>query len=117
MRNVDTASSEVFWKITNFPNGDYKLVNVANGTGWHLRAEDGQNLSMTNNIGEQDNQKFGFTAVGQKIDNASSSSIKVRDFSMSCLAVSKELVPIVTLRRVRNLRLIAVNQINTRLWP
>jgi hypothetical protein len=88
-RNVDTASSDVLWKITNFPNGHYKLVNVANGTGWHLRAEDRQNLSMTNNIGEQDNQKFDFTAVGQTIDNATFSSIRVRFSWISHLAALK----------------------------
>jgi hypothetical protein len=77
MRNVANASDEIFWKITRFPNGGYKLVNVAKGSNWQLHAEDDQNVTLTKNItGEQDNQQFDFTPVGS-IKNQSFSRIKV----------------------------------------
>jgi hypothetical protein len=76
MRNVANASDEIFWKITRFPNGGYKLVNVAKGSNWQLHAEDDQNVTLTKNItGEQDNQQFDFTPVGS-IKNQSFSRIK-----------------------------------------
>jgi hypothetical protein len=80
MRDVRGAHDEIFWKILTFKNGGYMLLNVANGTDWHLRAEDPDTVWMTNNItGEQDNQKFYFTpALGvSPIDNATFSSVQV----------------------------------------
>lgn len=79
MRDVNGASDEVFWKINRFANGGYNLENVAKGTGWHLQAKDYENLTMTNNVAEQDNQKFQFTAFTDAgpINDPAFSSIKV----------------------------------------
>jgi hypothetical protein len=87
MRDVKGAHQEVFWKITNFKNGGYMLVNVANGTDWHLHAEDPQTVSMTNNItGEQDNQKFQFMPIG-RIDNETFSRVQVQRTSRITYAI------------------------------
>jgi hypothetical protein len=89
MRSVIGAHDEVFWRITKFQNGGYMLVNSANGTNWHLHAETPDIISMTNNItGEQDNQKFGFTAL-VPINNDTFSSVQVQvDPCHLCYSVS-----------------------------
>jgi hypothetical protein len=38
MRGVRGTHDEIFWNITPFKNGDYMILNVANGTSWRLRA-------------------------------------------------------------------------------
>jgi hypothetical protein len=77
MQDVASASDGIFWNISRFPNGGYKLVNVASGTNWQLHAGSAESVALTNNItGEQDNQQFDFTSL-ESISNASFSSIKV----------------------------------------
>jgi hypothetical protein len=54
------------------------LSNVANGTDWHLHAENADTVSMTNNVtGDQDNQKFSFS-TSRSIDDVAFSSVQVQ---------------------------------------
>jgi hypothetical protein len=79
MRNVNGASDEVFWRILRVQNAGYTLINTANGTNFHLHAENADIVSMTsNNTGDQDDQKFSFTpSPSGLINNATFSTIKV----------------------------------------
>lgn len=80
MRNVDGASDEVFWRIVRVQNAGYTLINTANGTNFHLHAENADTVSMTSNTtGNQDDQKFSFTpSPSGVINNATYSTVKVR---------------------------------------
>jgi hypothetical protein len=99
MRNVDDAHDEIFWKITAFRNGGYMLSNVANGTNWHLHAENTNTVSMTNNItGEQDNQKFSFSP-SRPIDDVAISSVKL--WHISCWINSRSNISSYLLERIQ----------------
>jgi hypothetical protein len=108
MRNVSGAHDEIFWKITEFKNGGYMLSNVANGTDWHLHAENANTVSMTNNItGEQDNQKFSFS-TSRSIDDVTFSSVQVQH--LPCCVCVRVLMSAVAFGGVYNFSIHAIKQ-------
>ena len=77
MMNYTLTDSSMYWQITPWGDGTFYLINLANGTAWHLEVNPDTLMAMNSNFTKpQDGGSFSFTKLAP-INNSAYSTINV----------------------------------------